>query len=44
LVSGDTVIVRPSATEPKIKIYLLAHGGDCAARIETLADWAKNLA
>ncbi len=24
----DKIIVRPSGTEPKIKIYILAHGGD----------------
>ena len=30
---GDKIIVRPSGTEPKIKIYVLAHDDD-AARLE----------
>jgi phosphoglucomutase len=28
LENGDKIIVRPSGTEPKIKIYILAHGND----------------
>ena len=28
LVNGDKIIVRPSGTEPKIKIYILSHGED----------------
>ena len=29
--SGDKIIIRPSGTEPKIKIYVLAHGDDEAS-------------
>ena len=31
LEDGDKVIVRPSGTEPKIKIYFLSHAADAAA-------------
>ncbi len=31
LENGDKIIVRPSGTEPKIKIYVLAHGDDAAS-------------
>ena len=31
LENGDKIIVRPSGTEPKIKIYILAHGDDIEA-------------
>ena len=47
LETGDKVIVRPSGTEPKIKIYILANDNDkCALenKVELYAKEAKGLA
>ena len=37
LENGDKIVIRPSGTEPKIKIYILAHGESAAALEEKLA-------
>ena len=46
LADGCTFIIRPSGTEPKIKIYLLVKGSDmaqCEERIEKYFDYANAL-
>ena len=43
---GTSFIVRPSGTEPKIKIYILARGksgAECAEKIEKFAAFAETL-
>ena len=45
LADGSSFIVRPSGTEPKIKIYLLVRGADreqCAERIEKYKVYAES--
>jgi phosphoglucomutase len=45
--SDETVvIVRPSGTEPKVKVYILANGvsrEDCDAKIKKYSAWAETL-
>ena len=46
LVDGTSLIVRPSGTEPKVKVYILTLGNDAADRDERIArysQWAEGL-
>ena len=44
---GTVAIVRPSGTEPKVKVYIMASGKtrtECDAKLEKYAKWAWGLA
>ena len=47
LADGTTILVRPSGTEPKIKVYILTIGKDAAERdanVKKYGEWAEALA
>ena len=46
MADGTSLIVRPSGTEPKVKVYILANGSskaDCDEKVAKYAAWAETL-
>ena len=46
LADGTSLIVRPSGTEPKVKVYILANGttkAECDEKVAKYAAWAETL-
>jgi len=46
MADGTSVIVRPSGTEPKVKVYILANGqtkAECDKKVEKYSAWAETL-
>lgn len=43
---NTVILIRPSGTEPKVKVYILANGSsraECDEKIKKYADWAETL-
>ena len=46
MADGTSLIVRPSGTEPKVKVYILANGvtkAECDEKVAKYAAWAETL-
>ena len=46
MADGTSLIVRPSGTEPKVKVYILANGTtktECDEKVAKYAAWAETL-
>ena len=46
MADGTSLIVRPSGTEPKVKVYILANGESkaaCDEKVAKYAAWAETL-
>jgi len=46
MTDGTSILIRPSGTEPKIKVYILTRGetsAECAANLERYGMWAASL-